>query len=63
MEFVIGLGIGIVVAAFLGRTKKRRDTINRHPPVDTDNETPSERKQRETDELITVVLPTIGQDK
>lgn len=63
MGFAIGIGIGIIVAALFGRNKKKKGTIHRHPPTSIANETPPERKQRETDELITVVLPTINHDK
>ena len=56
MEFAIGIGIGVIVAALIGIGKSRR-------PKQAHIETEEERKRRETDELITVVLPTINHDK
>lgn len=55
MEIAIAIGIGMIIAA--GIRKKR------HVQTQFQNETPEERKRRETDELITVVLPTINSDK
>jgi len=57
MEFAIGMGIGVVIAIIAGARKKRKTSAAQHV------ETPEERKRRETDELITVVLPTINNDK
>lgn len=60
MEFAIGIGIGVIVAALIG--------IGKTTPYDpsktnTPQETPEERKRRETDELITTVLTTINNGK
>lgn len=57
MEIAIGIGIGVVIAVIAGRRKKL------HGRDDVRPETANERKRRETDELITVVLPTIGNDR
>ena len=63
MEVVIGIGIGVVIAALLGK-KKRGKTMPCDPSkTNTPQETPEERKRRETDELITTVLPTINNGK
>ena len=56
MEILIGIGIGVVIAAIASGKKK-----NKEAPVQ--KESPQKRKVRETDELITVVLPTIDGDK
>lgn len=57
MEFAIGIGIGVVIALITGGRKKRSKSAAKH------TETPDERKRRETDEIITVILPTINSDK
>ena len=63
MEVAIGIGIGVVIAALLGK-KKRGKTMPYNPSkANTPQETPEERKRRETDELITAVLPTINNGK
>lgn len=63
MEIAIGIGIGIVIAALIARGKRGRNVaLHSQPSTAAANETPSERKQRETDELITVILPTINND-
>ena len=63
MEFAIGIGISVVIVALLGK-KKRGKTMPYDPSkANTPQETPEERKRRETDELITTVIPTITNDK
>ncbi|HMQ96243.1 MAG TPA: hypothetical protein PKD19_03410 [Candidatus Saccharibacteria bacterium] len=57
MEFLIGIGIAAVIVAIADSRKKHKKTVAQRP------ETPEERKLRETDELIAVVLPTINHDK
>ena len=63
MEIAIGIGIGVVIAALFGK-KKRGKTMPYDPSkTNTPQETPEERKRRETDELITIVTSTITNDK
>lgn len=57
MEFLIGIGIALVTAALVGRGRKSRATSK------TQALTSEQRKQQETDEIITVILPTINNDK
>jgi len=57
MEIVVAIIVGITIAAAAGRRKRRHENTPARP------ETPEERKRREADELITVVLPTINSDK
>ena len=57
MEIVVAIIVGITIAAAAGKRKKR------HEKTPARSETPEERKRREADELITVVLPTINNDK
>lgn len=52
MEIIIGIAIGTIIAMAANKRKK-----NRNQPVST--ETPAQRKLRQTDEHITVILPTI----
>lgn len=65
MEIAIGVGIGIVIAALFGSRRKRLDKTMPYDSslANTPEETAEERKLRETDELITVVLPTISKDE
>ena len=63
MEFAIGIGIGVVIAALLGKKKRGKTTPYDPSKTNTPQETPEERKRRETDELITTVLPTINNGK
>lgn len=63
MEVAIGIGIGVVIVALFGK-KKRGKTMPYDPSkANTPQETLEERKRRETDETITVVLPTINNGK
>lgn len=57
MEIAIGIGVGIVIAVVVGARKKHEKKVL------PQNETPEERKRRETDEIITVILPTINSGK
>ena len=63
MEIAIGIGIGVIIAALLGRKKRGKTTPYDPSKTNTPQETPEERKRRETDELITTVIPTITNDK
>lgn len=65
MEIAIGIGIGVVIAALFGKREKHGQKSIPYDPskTNTRSETAEERKRRETDELITVVLPTINNDK
>ena len=57
MEIAIGIGVGLIIAALIRGKKKH------HEKLPLAIETSEDRKRRETDELITVVLPTINHDK
>jgi hypothetical protein len=57
MELTIGIVIGIVIALTVRRHRVRRYHVP--PPAETN----AERDRRETDELITTILPTINNDK
>lgn len=65
MEIAIGIGIGVVLAALLGKRKKSGKKSMPYNPskTNTPSETAEERKRREKDELITVVLPTINNNR
>lgn len=63
MEIVIGVGIGIVIAALFGIRKKTKSMPYDPSQANAREETAEERNRRETDELITVVLPTINKDE
>ena len=65
MEIAIGIGIGVMIAALFGKHKKHDQKSMPYDPskANTRNETAEERKRRETDELITTVIPTITNDK
>ena len=56
MEIAIGIAIGLAIGAATGRKKQRPKTLA--PP-----ETAEERKRRQTDELISVVIPTVDNNK
>lgn len=56
MEFAIGIAIGAVIGLLF---KNRRH----HRPYSTHIESSSQRKLRESDEIVTVILPTINHDK
>lgn len=57
MEIAIGIGVGLIIATLIRGKKKH------HEKLPLASETSEDRKRRETDELITVVLPTINHDK
>lgn len=65
MEIAISIGIGIIFAILLGKDKKheKKSTPYNQSNANTPRETVEERKRRETDELITVIIPTINNDK
>lgn len=65
MEIAIGVGIGVVIAVLFGSRRKRHNKTMPYEPslANTPEEIADERKIRETDELITVVLPTINKDE
>lgn len=65
MEIAIGIGIGVLIAALFGKHKKHDQKSMPYDPsrANTRNETAEERKRRETDEVIAVILPTINSDK
>ncbi len=56
MEIAIGIGIAFVIAGLFKGRKSRK-------PQPTHIETAEERKLREADEIVTVILPTIHHDK
>ena len=65
MEIAIGIGIGVMIAALFGKHKKHDQKSMLYDPskANTRNETAEERKRREADEIITVILPTISNGK
>ena len=65
MEIAIGIGIGVMIAALFGKHKKHDQKSMPYDPskANTRNETAEERKRREADEIITVILPTISNGK
>lgn len=58
MEIAIGIGIGLIIAAW---AKNRRRGHNQ--PIDTATDTESKRLQQIDEEIVTVILPTINNDK
>ena len=65
MEFLIGVFIVLVVAMLIksGRKSQQRDKT-RKPSVDNAAQVVADKQRKEAvDELITVVLPTINNDK
>lgn len=65
MEIAIVIGIGVVIAVLASKRKKSDTSSMPYDPskANTPSETSEERKRRETDELITTVLPTINNGK
>ena len=65
MEIAIGIGIGVMIAALFGKHKKHDQKSMPYDPskTNTRSESAKERKRRETDELVAVVLPAIRNDK
>ena len=61
MEFAIGVGIGIIIAMATRRRKKRRNRNQLSSGKSTQAE--HKRMQQADEELITVILPTINNDK
>ena len=59
MEFVIGIGIGAVVALISGKRKKHR----KQQSSESNAKAERQRLQKADEELITVILPTINNDK
>lgn len=57
MEIIVAAGFGLIIYSLISRRK------NRHQQDQFQDETPEQRKLRQTDEHITVVLPTIDNDK
>ena len=55
MEFAIGIGIGVVIGLIADRRKKLKTTKKPSPSTN--------EQQKSDEELITVVLPTIDNDK
>ena len=56
MEFAIGAIIGAVIGLLFMRRKPHKSELT---PVETEDQ----RKSRESDEIITVKLPTINHEK
>lgn len=56
MEFAIGIVIAVVIVGLV-------KSGNSHKPKHTHIETEEERKRRQADEIVTVILPTINHDK
>ena len=59
MEFAIGIGIGAVIALIAGKRKKRNSQTDSSPDANAERL----RRQKVDEELITVILPTINNDK
>lgn len=59
MEFAIGIGIGVVIALIAGKRKKRNSQTDSSPDANAERL----RRQKVDEELITVILPTINNDK
>lgn len=59
MEIAIGIGIGMVIALISG--KKKRHTRTQAGSAKTEAE--HKQQQQSDEELITVILPTINNDK
>ena len=59
MEFAIGIGIGAVIALIGGKRKKRNSQADSSPDANAERL----RRQKADEELITVILPTINNDK
>ncbi|MNT55597.1 hypothetical protein D3C72_1928420 [compost metagenome] len=61
MEVAIGFCIGIIIALMTGGSKKRRNIKRSSIVKNTDTE--RNRLQQTDEELITVILPTINNDR
>lgn len=59
MEYV---ALGIMLGIGLGFANAKKKRKRKQKQVDNRIETTDERKRREADELITVILPTINND-
>ena len=59
MEFVIGIGIGMVIA-LVTRNRKKREAPSKSGLID---DAEHQRRQKADEELITVILPTINNGK
>ena len=59
MEIAIGIVIGVSIALIAGQRKKRDVPSNTSPSVDAERR----RQQKADEELITVIMPTINNDK
>jgi uncharacterized membrane-anchored protein YhcB (DUF1043 family) len=58
MEIAIGIAIGLIIAA-LANKKHRWNKL----PSKTPNDTERKRLKQVDDEMVTVILPTINNDK
>lgn len=56
MEFAIGAVIGVIIAGLLKAGKSKKTQRIQDNAVD-------EQRRKDTDEVITVILPTINNDK
>lgn len=56
MEFAIGIGIGIIIGLITDRRKKR-------PKVTPNTDAERLKRQKADEEIVTVVLPTIDNNK
>ena len=59
MEFAEGIGIGVLIAHIVSKRKKR----NAKPGIRSGANLECQRRQKADEELITVILPTISNDK
>lgn len=59
MEVAIGIGIGVAIALIAGKRKKH----SVQPKSDLSVNEERQRQQKADEELITVIMPTINNDK
>ena len=57
MEIAIGIGVGVVIAVLLGKTKRGKTMPHDPSKANTPQEIPKERKRLGTNGLVTTILP------
>ena len=63
MEIIIAVCIGIALFALFSKRKGKQSMPYNPSHANTPQETAEQRKRREADEIVTVVLPTINDGK
>ena len=63
MEIIIAVCIGIALFALFSKRKGKQSMPYNPSHANTPQETAEQRKRRETDEVITTILPTINDGK